>query len=287
MKKMTLTCTGKTCTDCKSYKKSFTLIELLIVIAIIAILAGMLLPALGQAKKAVEKAVCSSNQKQTLMLHASYNNNYNEYIVPNILVLSNDDPYQNPSGMLLLLENGGFFRGVGARDTFTNPGFIFCPSTSSWNTDRTRGFAIDSANQIVKRNMVSYMSKLGTFNCGYMMTYENTVISGIKTYGQDGHQVVQYNEPPLYMTRVKKPSKKAWLCETSGTHFSTGAIPAGFGHDYSAHIFAAFPAEAAQDLLTGRHLKTQNLGYLDGHVEAMTGTEVYKNRKDLLGNYYD
>jgi prepilin-type N-terminal cleavage/methylation domain-containing protein len=46
-------------------KKCFTLIELLIVIAIIALLASMLLPALRRTREVAKKAACSNNLKQT------------------------------------------------------------------------------------------------------------------------------------------------------------------------------------------------------------------------------
>jgi len=62
---------------------AFTLVELLIVIAIIAILAAMLLPVLRMAQDSARAAQCLSNRKQMALGWVMYAGDNNDWVMPN------------------------------------------------------------------------------------------------------------------------------------------------------------------------------------------------------------
>ena len=96
---------------------NFTLIELLIVIAIIAILAALLLPALNKARDKGKMIRCVSNQKQVSLFFFQYANDY-EYCPGNLT----DTTYVNQC----VEGNKNLMRTL-----FTTPsGIWFCSNTA-------------------------------------------------------------------------------------------------------------------------------------------------------------
>lgn len=64
----------------RHHPHGFTLVELLIVVAIIALLIGILLPSLNKARLIAEQITCLSSMKQWHLANQMYAGNYNDFI---------------------------------------------------------------------------------------------------------------------------------------------------------------------------------------------------------------
>ena len=121
--------------------RKFTLMELLIVIAIIGILVSILLPSLFKAREKAKRIVCASNQKQIYTASAIYSksnrNNYPHRVPASHWPFGHYNSREDGAGFkwdegeILPLKTAGFSALVESK-LITAYEVFYCPSSTTW-----------------------------------------------------------------------------------------------------------------------------------------------------------
>jgi prepilin-type N-terminal cleavage/methylation domain-containing protein/prepilin-type processing-associated H-X9-DG protein len=115
-------------------RRAFTLVELLVVIGIIAILIGLLLPALAHAREHANRAACASNLRQ-LVIGMRYYADAQKDLLPN----GNDVGGDGTDDLSLVLVSL-------ATDYVKNPKVFHCPSDQTPEPTQINNSDYDAEN---------------------------------------------------------------------------------------------------------------------------------------------
>ena len=222
----------------------FTLIELLIVIAIIAILAGMLLPALNSARDKARTISCASKLKQVGLGFQQYIGDYDSFM-----------PRYRWELEVSGNNNIGYWPYVFEQAKYITADVLWCPARLPTNT----------AADAYYRDWRKKPFKWSNWQSWYPEYGYNQILGPTLTSG----------DPMEKINKVKTPSRKiAYADSVRGDRAVGSALIHSFYNTSGANVVWPVHGNWTQ----------ANISYVDGHVGNVRGAGFGETASEALYN---
>ena len=232
-------------------KKNFTLIELLVVIAIIAILASLIMPALGYAQARGRTTDCLNNKKQIMTILRMYGNDHTSMIPYMIDVQGAKRPYS----WILAGKGENYY----ATEMVAQK-VLFC------NTVNKKELLADGTNAVGMID-VQFGDDAGWYKANR------------KDVGRFVAQDAESKSVAYVLEKIKKPSEMILLGDAFKLNgdvessFWTFVTSDGFNGGKPQYN-GAQNAASEESYLGTVHVGSTTVGYADGRAEALTAAQL-------------
>jgi prepilin-type N-terminal cleavage/methylation domain-containing protein/prepilin-type processing-associated H-X9-DG protein len=253
--------------------KGFTLIELLVVIAVIAVLMGLLLPALSRARGIAKRIVCANHLKTLMSASFIYSNTYDGWYVPAAYVMYEQTEAGYERVITAWLANRAFRRIIeidqmgkgkkGQSDALRNsamnvPAAYLCPEDQISKV---------TANAYSNAVLCSYGINVSEFLDRYYW-FDDTDHWTVRPVAGHKAQTIKRAAEKLAFTDTID-----WWCSWEGANYENGWDKLGQAsiQDYRTKI----DPKVYGPVFYRHKPEGANVAFYDGHVSYMQKKEIY------------